>query len=510
MYKKIALISLPKQDLLRPPAAIPILASACEEQQLDYDFYDLNLWLFKSMDRDLWQQLDNNWARINSNQDRDHAYFQSFLNQLEMFVDTIEKSGADMISISVFTNWSAHCAIELIKCVNQRSLRKQITIAIGGTGIEAPIDTIVPGSGKLCEWLLQNGWIDYFLYGEGEFIFRQLLQGNNTQVDGINNYNTKQLDDLDQFPYPSYRKVDPYQYNYIDRPELMINGSRGCVRKCTYCDVARYWPKFRFRTGKSLANELYHTWQTTGISGFEFSDSLINGNLKEFRQLNKTLIALQKQDPTFKITYKGQFICRPRQSFTEKDYLEMRNAGCNYVYVGIETFSDQIRFDMDKKFDSDAIDFHLQMCGKYGIANVFLMIVGYPTETQHDHKLNLIGLKKYQRYAQAGVIKLITFGFTTSILENTPLERLQGELDIVKEFEDFNKSQNWISLQNPELTFNERVRRWIELVELASKLGYNQPRVDNAVSMMQEVLTISKTKSRSKLIPITVELCKAT
>ena len=35
--------------------------------------------------------------------------------------------------------------------------------------------------------------------------------------------------------------------------------------------------------------------------------------------------------------------------------------------------------------------------------NVFLMIVGYPTETYEDHLKNLEGLKKYQIYAQTFV-----------------------------------------------------------------------------------------------------------
>jgi len=506
VFKKVALITLPKQDLLRPPAAVPILATACEEMGVDYEFFDFNLWLYKNIDFDLWQQLDNNWPRINSNQDRDHEYFQVFLKKTENFVDKIINSGSDLICISVFTNWSAHCALELIQSINRRHERNNLSILIGGTGIEAPIDTIVEQGGKLCEWLLKNKFIDYFLYGEGEFIFREFLKGN-TAVDGINNYDTKQLDNLDEFSYPSYQKIDPYQYNYIIEPELIINGSRGCVRKCTYCDVARYWPKFRYRTGKSLANELYHTWKSTGISNFEFSDSLINGSLREFRNLNKSLVELKQKDSDFQISYKGQFICRSKHDFTEKDYHDMKQAGCSYIYVGIETFSDRVRFDMDKKFDSDAVDFHLEMCGKYGIANVILMIVGYPTETIEDHDMNLEGLRKYQRYAQAGVINMITFGFTTGILEQTPLERLQEDLGIVREFMDFEKNHNWISLKNPTLTLNERVRRWIELVELATELGYNQPRIDSAVSMLYELLTITKNKKRLNLIPIEVVSC---
>ena len=393
----------------------------------------------------------------------------------------------------MFTSWSAHCALELVRALHNRPERNQITVVIGGTGIQTRINNLVGEDVVFCEWALKNKLIDYYLYGEGEKIFRELIKGNVTEP-GINNYDTLQIDDLDRYPYPSYKKVDPFQYNYIGRPELSINGSRGCVRKCTYCDVARYWPKYRFRSGENLANELYHTWKTTKIQHFEFSDSLINGSLREFRFLNKTLIKLQQQDPDFQINYKGQFICRSEGQFTEQDYYEMKQAGCDYLYVGVETFSERVRFEMDKKFNNKDLDFHLLMCGKYNIPNALLMITGYPTETLEDHIMNLEGLKKYQTYALAGIIKLITFGYTTAILEHTPLERMQQQLEITKEFEDFNKQTNWISLKNPKLTFKERVRRWIELVELANQLSYNQPRIDTAVATLKETLILSKNK----------------
>jgi radical SAM superfamily enzyme YgiQ (UPF0313 family) len=501
VQKKVALVAMPRQDLLRPPPAIPILAAACEELNVDYDFYDLNLWLYKNMDRDLWQQLDDNWIQFNSGQHRDQEYFQIFLQKIEQFIDIMLSDNVNFFAISVFTNWSAHCTLELITALANRPERDQITIAIGGTGIQAHIDNIIGTPAMLCEWALENKLIDYYLYGEGEQIFRELLKDNISEP-GINNYNTVQIENLDQYPSPSYKKIDPYQYNYISWPELAINGSRGCVRKCTYCDVARYWPKYRFRSGESIANELYHTWKTTKIHSFEFTDSLINGSLREFRLLNKTLIKLQQQDPDFRITYKGQFICRSQKQFTEQDYREMKQAGCNYLYVGVETFSERVRYEMDKKFTNEDLDFHLLMCGRYNIPNVFLMITGYPTETEEDHKLNIEGLKKYQVYALAGIINLITFGYTTSILEDTPLERMQHQLSIVKEFDNFDRNNNWISLKNPKLTFKERVKRWIELVELAHKLNYSQPRLETAISTLSESLVISKTKKVNKLISL--------
>lgn len=495
IYQQVAIVALPKQDLIRPPAALPVLASICEQADTDYTVWDFNLWLKNNTRQDTWDSIDANWIKINSQVNSSSNWFREFQYLTRQYVDIILETKPDLIAISVFTYWSAHAAWEFIQAVRARS---SVKIVIGGSGITA----LFPGTEPMCNVLLNQGLIDYYIHGEGEISLLNLLKGLDTGP-GINNLNSQQIQDLDLLPLPSYKKINPRDYNYISEPSLTINGSRGCVRACSYCDVAHYWPKFRYKSGQHLAEEIYQTWKTTGITNFEFSDSLINGSIREFRCLNKKLIELRSQDSNFQISYQGQFICRSSRDFKEVDYQDMAQAGCRYLYVGVETFSDRVRSSMKKKFDSAALDFHIKMTAKYGIPNVFLMIVGYPTETLEDHQININGLEKYQHYAQAGVIDLITFGFTTSILEHTPLDRERIELEIVPEFDNFTNDANWVSLRNPTLTFKERVRRWVELTETADRLGYRQPRISAISERLYQVLDL--TKNRSRLISIIKE-----
>lgn len=487
-YRNVALVTLPRQDVIRPPAALSVLAGVCEHVGVEYSIWDFNLWLKKCCDSAAWDAIDANWTKIDSRQATDQEWFDTFRSLLDQYTDRILAANVDMICISVFTNWSAHCAWEMIHNIRSKS---NVKILIGGTGVTAkfPAGTLEP----MCEVLLKKQLIDFYIYGEGELNFSRLLNGD-TNHPGINNLELVQINDLNAMPSPSYKKIKPQEYFFLGEPSLSINGSRGCVRACTYCDVAHYWPSFRFKDGEILANELYHAWKETGVKSFEFSDSLINGSIKEFRKLNRQLLHLRQQDPDFDIRYKGQFICRDARQFKEQDYKDMADAGCDYLYVGVETFSESVRMSMDKKFDNHALDFHLAMTAKYGIPNVFLMIVGYPTETQHDHELNLQGLAKYQHYALAGIIEMITFGFTTAILDHTPLFDLKQEMEIVPEFDEFANESNWISLKNPGLTFRERVRRWIELTETADSLGYQQPRINAITGRLEQILKITKNK----------------
>lgn len=499
MYNNVALVALPLQDLIRPPGVLAILAAACEEHNVNYTVNDVNLWLFRQLDLGTWNNINDNWNSVDPFTNRETDWYQKFLQLLQQYVDHLMSTGPDLITISVFSDMSACCTVEMIRMINAHPDRLSTKIIIGGSGIRAQLSLF--DNKELCTELLNRKDIDYFIFGEGEQAFREMLTGNVTYP-GINNYNAIQIDDLNQYPFPSYAKIDLHSYNYVGQPEIVITGSRGCVRKCTYCDVAKYWPKYRYRSGQKIADELYHYYKTTGIKSFEFSDSLINGSLKQFKEMNLALLQYQVQDTNFKISYKGQYICRSKNSMNENDYRNMKQAGCDYVYVGIESFSDRVRFDMDKKFTNVDLDFHLKMCGRYGIKNSLLMLVGYPTETDEDHQQNLDTMRRYQPYAQSGVISMIALGYTAGILNDTPLYHMQHQLEIVPEFELIDNfiSSNWISLKNPSLTLAKRIQRWIELNDMATTLGYNTPRNKHYLSRFIQML--QNTNNKKKIFSI--------
>jgi radical SAM superfamily enzyme YgiQ (UPF0313 family) len=316
--------------------------------------------------------------------------------------------------------------------------------------------------------LKNEGLVDDFIVGEGEVSVIKCLK--NEKYVGVNNTQVQQISDLDSLPWPAYKyyPMDEYDYLIPNEREIYITGSRGCVRKCTYCDVEKYWPKYRYRSGESIAQEIIKNYEELGVSRFYFTDSLLNGSLKSFNDMCDKLARYRFDKP---ISWSGQFIFRPKHLIPTDHFKIMKEAGANMLYVGIETGSDRVRFEMDKKFTNDDIDFQLEECSKNKISVLPLLFTGYITETIEDHKENLRLFERWQKYVADGTIIGVELGSSLVILPGSPVERMI-ESHKIEFMLDHNNTPGlglWWSLENPDLTIQERIRRKIEVHETAIK-----------------------------------------
>ena len=84
------------------------------------------------------------------------------------------------------------------------------------------------GSGVDLKWPSKN-----FIVGEGEYAIVEFLNGN-FDYPGINGRPPKQIENIEDLPPPDYSDViKEHKYG-----RFIISGSRGCVRNCSFCDVA--------------------------------------------------------------------------------------------------------------------------------------------------------------------------------------------------------------------------------------------------------------------------------
>jgi hypothetical protein len=499
MYKNVAFIVCPSQELERPPAAAAALAGVMKQNSVNYKIYDFNLALYHALNQHDWLLCERKW-RV----DQDQMLPESFGIWLSQQINRIVDAKHDLICLSVFSKFSTRFAEILI--TRLRPLI-DVTVVSGGQGLTTPYGDVTFG-----RHLYNKQLIDHVLLGDGEVVFDHFLKGV-TVGPGIDWEPTEQIADLDAIPYPVYDQIEPEHYIYHRDPGIYVTASRGCVRKCKFCDVPHRWPKYRYRHGSDVAKEIYTQYQSHNVQVIQFTDSVINGVLPEFENLLDSLIKLKQQDSEFKPSWLSQFNIRKRKDMPERFYDKMAQSGAGVLVCGVEHASWRIREAMGKEFDNEDLDHHIRMCAKYGINNVFLMFIGYPTETLADHKEMLEFLERYQVYMLAGTIMVIRWGYTGSLDHGSRLELQQDKLNIVPEWpdlkimtveghdQDWIYGRNWINLNNPELTFKERIRRRLEVQEHSAKLGYPITRAREELEILKIICNTyyNKTAPREKI-----------
>jgi hypothetical protein len=370
------------------------------------------------------------------------------------------------VGISVFSQNSQKSTYVLCQAV--REVLPEAQIVLGGTGL----GTTMGGKKEFGSKLINLGLADHFIDGEGEIALVELLKGN-FDYPGINSTVYDQIDNLDDLPFPDY---SDYMEDYGDIRKITLTGSRGCVRRCSFCDIGAFWKKFRYRSGANIAKEIIRNKELYNSKVHFFSDSLINGSMKAFREFCEVMAEYHEKNPQPKdqIIWGGQFIIRSERQSPAEDYELMKRAGMGWASIGIESASEDVRNHMDKQFSNEDMYFSIDQLIKNGINVTAMFIVGYPTETEEMFQENIKFLEYYaDRNAHAleskgleaqGCLKDINLGQTLGVLADSPLALMT---------EAFEGNDTWVSKVVPGLDFEERVRRRKVLSEVANRLNYD-------------------------------------
>lgn len=450
----VLFVNVPIISVSYPPTACSMLKSVAEQDGYSAKVIDFNL----SMYEKYGSEYDDFFIIGDEGKNADHI--------VDEWVDEILDLNPRFLGISVFT-FQCQTATRML-CAALKKKNWEGKIIIGGAGISS--NGISAADNDFGKDLLENGTIDYYVRGEGELSILKILSSE--EGFGINNDKWQQIDDLDCYPFPNYGDIIDLPYKYpTEGIQLPISGSRGCVRKCTFCDIHTFWKKFRFRSGESIAAEMIHQYETHNVRNFFFTDSLINGSMKAFRDMLSALVDYYEANglPDRFFNFGGQYIIRSEKQQPSEDYELMARAGCNNVVFGVETGSEDVRNDMKKMFDDKDLDFAMEQFSENNLTCYFSMISGYPTETIEDHEQTKKMFKKYQRYIFDGTIIGINLGGTMSIDDGTPIF---DEGKFVQIINTDKVGLNWYNPDNPALTLDERVRRRIDIQEYVMKLGY--------------------------------------
>ena len=461
MFQKVVILNFPKIALEAPPLAPALLGSICDSLSIDHDFIDCNLELHQLLPQKEHKEILGSYAErfVDSVSDESRQCLDNYFDNLAE-----RCSNHDLIAISVFSAHSINLTHYFLARCRSKLAGKIILgcAAIRTNGVwELKNAVSVPFYKQLHDANL----IDYWVLGEGEIAFRNVLQGR-INSEEVNNHQFNSITDWAQVPIPNYDKFDLEKYKVSGKIIAPVEGSRGCVKKCTFCDIGQTWGKFKYKDGVALAREIDFLQKKYSVDHFWFNDSLINGSMKAFRDFVRSLAQLR----TDNFTWSSQAIVRPKTPRDRSDFEVMKNSGCSALAVGLESFSESARFHMGKKFTDDDLDNFLVLAQEFNISVVLLLIVGYPTETQQDIDRAFEQLEKYSYLADDGTISFLRIGNTMSIIPDTPIWYQRDDLGI--EF-DPTKPSNIFWSRGKENTLEKRIQWRMDLEDHATALGYS-------------------------------------
>lgn len=464
VYKKTLILNLPFIGLNNPPMGPAIIQSVAQSMNVDTCFVDLNLELHQSLENHpLKAGIFHEWGvNIRSKLTPDEHQF--LLKFIQPYVQRL--NDYDLLSISVFSNHS-HNFAEWFLTQCRATYTGKIMVGGAGVGVLGSQELNAPVYGKK---LLDQNLVDFYVVGEGEKAWAAVAQ-NNLPWPGVNGTPHQNLINFDAVPLPDYTgfHLDAY-YNSIARGRTIgVEGSRGCVRNCTFCDIRSFWNKYKFKDGQKLAQELIDLKQRYKVQHFFFNDSLINGSDRAFRDFIQVLTEYNTHTDD-KIYWSAYYIVKPAIVYKEKDWANLRDSGVQSLFIGIESGSESVRDHMGKKFSNSDIDHTMTKLQKYGIHCTWLLIVGYATETRADFEMTLDLLRKYQPMGLDRTIDTVALGSTLAILPGSPLADMKEDLNIKSLIQDHYGGVYWQTSAND---FRTRLSWRIEAEKLIRELGYN-------------------------------------
>jgi len=456
MKHDVVIVNVPPLEGSYLPAAPAILKGCCQYLGISATTLDLNLDFLErcSQENISFQQ---RLAGVTEDKIPD-LFLQSVADKLiKTWATKIVQHKPKIVAISLFSWYSQYFGKRLAKEI--KFLDSNCKIMMGGSGIKNSLN----GPPLFAENLKTHKHIDWYIENDGEISWYNFLvdffQTNHKPIN-FSSLNFPWIPDYSDYQISRYQKFLKDSKSQIYVP---ITGSRGCVRKCNFCEIHQHW-KFVQRSSDHIIQEIKSILHLVDTPHFHFTDSLVNGNLKEFDQLINGLTKLRQ---TKNFSWGGQFIIRNQSQFNEDRWRCLAESGARSLEIGVETGSEALRYKMDKPFTNADLDFSMEMMYKYRITCVFLILIGHPAESDSDFDHTIDMMRKYLQY-QNVTITSVQLGHTMAIQPGTPLYDQRKKLGII-----LGKNPTiWMCTNNVELTYEKRLQRRIYASDTLKKLGY--------------------------------------
>ena len=293
--------------------------------------------------------------------------------------------------------------------------------------------------------------IDYVVRGEGEYSFLQLadlttgrrsikpdrVPGISYRKDGrIEHTRAKRIDNLDSLPLPARHLFSDHYHiklDISDKEAEFLMTSRGCSHVCTFCVAARMFPGgVRYRSIPSVQKEIETILSKKDIGALKIFDSTFTvsrEHVLEFCRMIKP--------------YRLLWECEIRADTVDYDLLRiMKEAGCAYVDIGLETTEPSILRDLKKNITPGQVQNVLDWCKKLDIRTKVFFIFGHFGQSYESCKRDIQFLINHR-----DKIDLFSTSIGMKIFPGTAIEKKAREAGLIP------KRFSWTTWRPPKWNY---------------------------------------------------------
>jgi radical SAM superfamily enzyme YgiQ (UPF0313 family) len=393
----------------------------------------------------------------------------------------LEKAGFE---VEILDNYLLKKPIDFIKQEIKRISPELVGITCGSVTYRQCVETVkavkevltsckvVVGGwhpSYLPESMLEHPEIDYVVMGEGERAIVELANSitnnENSSIAGIAGLSYRHkgkivknaasfIENLDQVPFPARHLLPMHLYSrrmeYLEvEPVDTMNVIRGCPYNCAFCETKKLWgSKCRAFSPSRVVDELKHLVNNFGTKGVYFVGDNFTINKQRTIELCKEIMN-SKLDLSW--------VCDTRVDLISRELLkEMKAAGCQTIWFGVESGSDRILKKVNKQISlQQALDV-FKVCREEGIRTASSFMLGLPGETVQDMKTTF----RFARKLDPDWVRFNIFvGYPGSTLYDEIMEK--GLYDRVDDFVTYVKTEefNYETVERLQKQFHKDFNR---------------------------------------------------
>ncbi len=247
---------------------------------------------------------------------------------------------------------------------------------------------------------INSGYIDYIIYGPGDYAFPMLMDAivTNGPVRHISNLIFKEnnsivktkkdeLYDQDLLPPLPYERLNSFypMKKYIGKSVLgtktfAYHSSVGCPFTCAFCGVVPiYNARWRGRSAQKMYDDIKEVKEKYGINAVEFYDS-------NFFVSQKRVVEFSKLIKKENLVWWGEGRIDTIDKYADESLSLMREAGCKMIFHGAESGNDEMLKKMDKggTQTGEQIKKFAARMAKFDIIPEYSFVVGTPADTEEQ------------------------------------------------------------------------------------------------------------------------------